>query len=251
MTDNLVGFLFFNFFVFNFFYPTPRGDYARPAYLPRPIRRGSRILPGSLHIPLAPRWTSGVRSPMPTLLTVGGACNLTAFRGVPHFDTEGTATGGATRGAHGRLGQWVRRPTYALLAVSTSMGGLRLDTSHSQRLNSGKPLDTGRCGWWCPIVVNRDTPDQHARSREEKLSPWRTGATQLPALERTPSRVAGQLRRSPDPVPEILPGDSVGDQSGTRAGPAWKYEKKEDYRLWPTNRKAIWYMSDWNILKNE
>jgi len=35
-------------------------------------------------------------------------------------------------------------------------GGLRLDTnrlntSHSQRLNSGKPLGTGRCGWWCPI----------------------------------------------------------------------------------------------------
>jgi len=36
------------------------------------------------------------------------------------------------------------------------LGGLRLDTnrlntSHSQRLNSGKPLDIGRCGWWCPI----------------------------------------------------------------------------------------------------
>jgi len=27
----------------------------------------------------------------------------------------------------------------------------RLNTSHSQRLNSGKPLDTGRCDWWCPI----------------------------------------------------------------------------------------------------
>jgi len=27
----------------------------------------------------------------------------------------------------------------------------RLNTSHSQRLNSGKPLGTGRCGWWCPI----------------------------------------------------------------------------------------------------
>jgi len=23
--------------------------------------------------------------------------------------------------------------------------------SHSQRLNSGKLLGTGRCGWWCPI----------------------------------------------------------------------------------------------------
>jgi len=36
------------------------------------------------------------------------------------------------------------------------MGSLRLDTnqlnmSHSQRLNSGKPLGTGRCGWWCSI----------------------------------------------------------------------------------------------------
>jgi len=36
------------------------------------------------------------------------------------------------------------------------MGGLRLDTnrldtSHSQRLNSGKLLGTGHCGWWCPI----------------------------------------------------------------------------------------------------
>jgi len=35
-------------------------------------------------------------------------------------------------------------------------GGLRLDTnrldtSHSQRLNNGKPLGTGRCGWWYPI----------------------------------------------------------------------------------------------------
>jgi len=33
------------------------------------------------------------------------------------------------------------------------LGGLRLDTnrldtSHSQRLNSGKPLGTSRCGWW-------------------------------------------------------------------------------------------------------
>jgi len=27
----------------------------------------------------------------------------------------------------------------------------RLNTSHSQRLNSGKPLGTGRCGWWCSI----------------------------------------------------------------------------------------------------
>jgi len=27
----------------------------------------------------------------------------------------------------------------------------RLNTSHSQRLNSGKPLGTGRCGWWCLI----------------------------------------------------------------------------------------------------
>jgi len=26
-----------------------------------------------------------------------------------------------------------------------------LNTSHSQRLNSEKPLGTGRCGWWCPI----------------------------------------------------------------------------------------------------
>jgi len=26
----------------------------------------------------------------------------------------------------------------------------RLDTSHSQHLNSGKPLSTGRCGWWYP-----------------------------------------------------------------------------------------------------
>jgi len=35
-------------------------------------------------------------------------------------------------------------------------GGLHLDTnrlntSHSQRLNGGKPLGTGHCGWWCPI----------------------------------------------------------------------------------------------------
>jgi len=42
-------------------------------------------------------------------------------------------------------------PTY-----SRNSGGLRLDTnrlntSHSQRLNSGKPLGTGRCSWWCPI----------------------------------------------------------------------------------------------------
>jgi len=34
----------------------------------------------------------------------------------------------------------------------TCLGGLRLDTnrlntSHSQRLNSGKPLCTDRCGW--------------------------------------------------------------------------------------------------------
>jgi len=39
---------------------------------------------------------------------------------------------------------------------SLQSGGLRLDTnrldtSHSQRLNSGKHLGTGRCGWWCPI----------------------------------------------------------------------------------------------------
>jgi len=28
-----------------------------------------------------------------------------------------------------------------------------LDTSHSQRLNSGKSLGTGRCGWLCPIEL--------------------------------------------------------------------------------------------------
>jgi len=27
----------------------------------------------------------------------------------------------------------------------------QLNTSHSQRLNSGKPLGTGRCDWWCSI----------------------------------------------------------------------------------------------------
>jgi len=39
-------------------------------------------------------------------------------------------------------------------------GGLRLDMSHSQCLNSGKLLDTGRCGWWCPIesCPNRTLP---------------------------------------------------------------------------------------------
>jgi len=27
----------------------------------------------------------------------------------------------------------------------------QLNTSHSQRLNSGKPLGIGRCVWWYPI----------------------------------------------------------------------------------------------------
>jgi len=37
----------------------------------------------------------------------------------------------------------------------------RLDTSHSQRLNSGKLLGTGRCSWWCPIesCPNGCSPD--------------------------------------------------------------------------------------------
>jgi len=42
-------------------------------------------------------------------------------------------------------------------------GGYRLDTnrlntSHSQRLNSDKSLGTGRCGWWCPIDPCPDEP---------------------------------------------------------------------------------------------
>jgi len=45
---------------------------------------------------------------------------------------------------------------YYIFICDFNSGGLRLDTnrlntSHSQRLNSGKPLGTGRCGWWCPI----------------------------------------------------------------------------------------------------
>jgi len=37
------------------------------------------------------------------------------------------------------------------LSGSLRLDTNRLNTSHSQRLNSGKPLGTGRCGWWYPI----------------------------------------------------------------------------------------------------
>jgi len=37
------------------------------------------------------------------------------------------------------------------LRQHVKLSGARLDTSHSQRSNSGKSLGTGRCGWWCPI----------------------------------------------------------------------------------------------------
>jgi len=51
---------------------------------------------------------------------------------------------------------WIEPQATAGSNVSITKGGLRLDTnrldtSHSQRLNSGKLLGTGRCGWWCSI----------------------------------------------------------------------------------------------------
>jgi len=56
------------------------------------------------------------------------------------------------KGVKAFMNEYLKKDTLPFLR----WGGLRLDTnrlntSHSQRLNSGKLLGTGRCGWWCPI----------------------------------------------------------------------------------------------------